>query len=173
MSERDDWVRAYARQADADFTAWELYERFPDAVSSECHRMQFLQMACEKLCKAYLLKSRSAAIDDVIKSHGFVKKHLSMILRQGLSQKKYYNAQIQRVQKQFNQFAHEIEVLSPAQDRDKRPDNCEYPWKQGSEIKSPLDWPFELSKLLTRKSGTTFLKSLRSAINHILGNSVT
>ncbi len=171
MSSEDDWANAFARQADADFRAWQLYERYPDAVSAECHRMQFLQMACEKLCKASLLKSKAIAIDTVVKSHGFVKKNLSTILRQELTYNKDHSAQEQKVQKRFNQFAQEIEVLSPSMDRDRRPDNCEYPWKSGDDIISPLDWQFELSRLLIIPSGTTFLKCLRSAIDRALAGS--
>jgi hypothetical protein len=61
VSENADWVKAYARQADKDFVAWELYEKHPEAVAAECHKLHFLQMACEKLCKAH----REAG-DDVI-----------------------------------------------------------------------------------------------------------
>ena len=34
MSEADDWSLHFARQADADLRALELYERYPDAVAA-------------------------------------------------------------------------------------------------------------------------------------------
>ena len=49
MSEPADWALGYAQQANADFRAWELYEQHPEAVAAECHKLLFLQMACEKL----------------------------------------------------------------------------------------------------------------------------
>jgi hypothetical protein len=56
MSQPVDWALAYAQQAKADFRAWELYEQHPEAVVAECHQLLFLQMACEKLCKAHLIQ---------------------------------------------------------------------------------------------------------------------
>ena len=56
MNEPTDWALGYAQQANADFRAWELYEQHPEAVAAECHKLLFLQMACEKLCKAHLIR---------------------------------------------------------------------------------------------------------------------
>ncbi len=71
MSEPADWALAYARQADADLRAWELSEQHPDAVAAECHRLLFLQMACEKLCKAYLIQG-GAVPGHLQTSHGYI-----------------------------------------------------------------------------------------------------
>ncbi|MGA6980922.1 MAG: hypothetical protein WCC95_04355 [Candidatus Sulfotelmatobacter sp.] len=46
-----DWARAYAKQALSDLDAREKLE---SAGVHKCHRLHFLQMAAEKLCKAYL-----------------------------------------------------------------------------------------------------------------------
>ncbi len=69
MSESADWARAYARQADIDFKAWELLEKHPEAVGAECHRLLFLQMACEKLCKAHLIRGGTPP-ESLQASHG-------------------------------------------------------------------------------------------------------
>ena len=53
MSEPADCALGYAQQANADFRAWEHYEQHPEAVAAEYHRLLFLQMACEKLCKEH------------------------------------------------------------------------------------------------------------------------
>lgn len=76
MSESDDWARQFARQADADLKALELYEKHPDSVAAECHKLLFLQMACEKLCKAFVIKARVHAPEDVQSTQGFIRKHL-------------------------------------------------------------------------------------------------
>ena len=112
MSIADEWVRAFARQADADFRAWELYDVYPEAVAAECHRMHFLQMACEKLCKACVLDAQIVTLDKVQTSHGFVKSQLSTILKQELSYKREKSAQIKTVMQHFKRFAQEIEVLN-------------------------------------------------------------
>ncbi len=53
MATPAEWARGYARQAQADFRAWQALE--VDEHVHPCHRMLFLQMACEKLCKARLI----------------------------------------------------------------------------------------------------------------------
>jgi len=169
MNTVDGWVRGFARQADADFRAWELYQRHSQAVAATCHQMLFLQMACEKLCKAYILKNQIQSPEDVQSSHGYVKKHLPTILKQEIAYLKSDKlAQMRHLMKQFSHLAKEIEVLNPSMDRQARPDNCEYPWDAGGEILSPLDWNFQPLQLLSIAGGPTFLKLLRLAINRIL-----
>ncbi len=51
MATAADWAIAYARQADADFNTFEAIQ---DLSIPSCHKLQFLQMACEKLVKAHL-----------------------------------------------------------------------------------------------------------------------
>jgi hypothetical protein len=168
VSEREDWVRAYARQSDADFRAWELYEQHPDAVAVTCHKLLFLQKACEKLCKAYLIKGGTAP-DDLQGSHGYIANPLPTIIRQQIITMRRNLKGMQGVLTQIRHLANEIEVLNPAIRRDgRRRDNCEYPWEFGDAVLSPLDWDFPTSRLSTAPSGRTFLKLLRAAINQIL-----
>ena len=58
MENSDAWAHSFARQAAADLRALELYELLPDSVAAECHKLLFLQMACEKLCKAFVIKAK-------------------------------------------------------------------------------------------------------------------
>ncbi len=164
----DDWARNFARQADADLRAFELYEKYPDALAAECHKLLFLQMACEKLCKAFVLNAKVHPIEDVQSSHGFVKKHLPTIVKQEMSYGRQDFERLRWAYEKIRLLAREIEVLNPSMDHDQRPENCEYPWKSGSDIQSPLDWNFEASRLLTLPAGRTFLKILRPAINRML-----
>jgi hypothetical protein len=70
MSQPAEWALAYAQQAKADFRAWELYEQHPEAVVAECHQLFFLQMACEKLCKAHLIQGGTPT-EPLRASHGY------------------------------------------------------------------------------------------------------
>lgn len=172
MSDVSDWVLGYVRQPDADFRAWELYQRHPQAVSAECHRLLFLQMACEKLCKAYVLKNAIFAPPDVQSSHAFVRKHLPLILRREIPlSNKNRAAQLNLLMKHLRHLSGEVEVLNPTVNAENRPDNCEYPWQVGDGVLSPLDWAFVPSQLLVTPSGVTFLKAVRGAIDRILRES--
>ena len=165
-----EWARAFIRQADADFTAYELYEKYPDSLAAECHKLQFLQMACEKACKAFVLISGIHAPDDVQASHGYIRKHLPTIIKQEMSFSIQNHKALMRPYQNIRLLAGEIEKLNPSVDRDQRPENCEYPWASGDDIRSPLDWQFEATKLLTVPSGRTFLKTFRLAINRLLND---
>jgi hypothetical protein len=45
MSKPADWARAYARQSDADFRSWELFEQRPETVAAACHKLLFLLLS--------------------------------------------------------------------------------------------------------------------------------
>src|SRR5436190_214926 len=137
MSEPADWVLAYARQADADFKAWELYEKHPEAVAAECHELLFLQMACEKLCKAHLI--RGGTPPEVLQgSHGYIANPLPVVIKQQILATGQNPKKMRSVLHQVRHLAEEIEVLNPAVTRNgQRPDNCEYPWEAGDQVMSP------------------------------------
>lgn len=164
MAEPDDWALAFARQARADFRAWELYERYPEAVAAECHKLLFLQMACEKLCKAYLIGA-GARPRDLQASHGYTAKHLPSVIRREILESGVSPGTMQGIQALVRQLAGEIELLNPAVRRgNARRDNCEYPWEAGDQVISPLDWTFHPLRLVAVRGGPTFIKLLKGAI---------
>ncbi|MDB5350931.1 MAG: hypothetical protein JWN86_2178 [Planctomycetota bacterium] len=168
MSEPTDWALAYARQADADFRAWELCETHPEAVAAECHKLLFLQMACEKLCKAHLIRGGTVP-QDLQSSHGYIEKPLPLVMRQQIIHLGQNPKKMQSVLTLCRHLAGEIEVLNPAMRRDgQRPDNCEYPWEAGDRVISPLTWSFQALRLCTVSAGRTFVKLLRGAIDRII-----
>src|SRR5204863_3080623 len=85
MSTPADWVEGYARQAAADFRAWDSLQedsRFP-----VCHWLMFLQMACEKLCKAHLIRTGSDP-RVVQTSHAYVTGPLPELLRSEIARQR-------------------------------------------------------------------------------------
>lgn len=168
MSEAADWALAYARQADADFRAWELYEQHPEAVAADCHKLQFLQMACEKLCKAHLIQGGTPP-EDLQASHGYIANPLPIVIKRQILSTGQNPRTMQGLLTRIRHLAGEIEVLNPALRRaGRRPDNCEYPWEAGDQVISPLDWTFPPLRLVTVPAGRTFIKLLKGAILRIL-----
>jgi hypothetical protein len=168
MATPTQWARGYARQANVDFGAWQAIEGDEDG--HPCHRMLFLQMACEKLCKARLILGGTPP-EALQKSHGYVANPLPMVIR---AQLEFMGLDL-RARAGFLSFtrhlANEIEVMNPAVDRNgQRPDNCEYPWQDDQQaLRSPLDWQFIPLQLLRGRFGTSFVKTLRLAIDRTLG----
>ena len=167
MSAAVDWARSFARQASADLSTWQKLQESESI--PECHKLQFLQMACEKLTKAHLCSAGSDP-QDLQASHAYVAKNLHLIIRQQMINSGSGLKNAQWVVQHSKHLAQEIELLAPAVRRGgQRPDNCEYPWEDaGGQLHVPLDWTFAPSGLLMAPAGRTFLKLVRAAIDELL-----
>lgn len=165
MVTRADWVKGYARQAQADSQTFNLLQSLK---VPECHKLQFLQMTCEKLVKAHLC-SRDCDPADLQSSHAVVKKHLPVVLRQQVEFINVSGSKAQEVLKRVRHLAEEIDVLAPAVKRGgQRPDNCEYPWIDGTgKLRVPIDCTFHPS-LLLEHNGRAILKLIWGAIEQLL-----
>jgi hypothetical protein len=166
MATPEEWTVGYARQAGADFATFLLLQE--NGSVPQCHKLQFLQMACEKLVKAHLVNG-GADPSQLQSSHTGVAGTLPIVIRQQLivSGVRTHNAQwnIQHARL----IAAEIELLAPAVKRGgSRPDNCEYPWEDaGGNLHVPIDWKFKPSELLLAQAARTFLKLVQAAINRL------
>src|SRR5438132_550528 len=140
MATAAEWTKAYARQADADFQTFMAIQKLsvPD-----CHKLQFLQMACEKLVKAHLCGENTEPIS-LQASHAYVAKTLPVILRQIAIVFNFKGPLAREVLKRSRHLSQEINYLAPSVKRaGKRPDNCEYPWEdENGKLHIPLDWSF-------------------------------
>jgi hypothetical protein len=120
------------------------------------------------LCKAFLIQTGTAPVHAQA-SHAYVARPLPLIIREEMQEQNLNVKKMAWLQKRIRRIADEIELLNPAVDREgRRPDNCEYPWRIGDRIFSPLDATFNPSDLLSESSGRTFLKLLRAAIDRVL-----
>lgn len=141
-----------------------------DAKVKVCHKLEFLQMACEKLVKATLCCGGEDPLGDMQSSHAYVKQQLPTILRQEAALVNLPRAKAREVQHRGRHFAEEIDVLAPAVKRGgQRPDNCEYLWEDGNgALRVPLDWPFIPAQLVILPVGRTILRLIESAINRLV-----
>lgn len=163
-----NWDKAYALQARSDLEAREhlvTSGRLP-----ECHGLHYVQMACEKLCKAYLAK-RGSTPETLRKSHAFISKVLPTIVQQTLSREAGRFSKNTWVVSAIGKLARQIELLAPSvDDAGRTPANCEYPWlSQTGEITVPARYNFGLT-LLHEKAGMMLLKVLRSTIDELLSS---
>ncbi len=166
MATPAQWTKGYGRQADADLRTFNLLRR---SEVPECHKLQFLQMACEKLVKAHLCREGKdpATLQG---SHAYVSKHLAVVLRDQADFENYKGSRARDVLHRARQLALEIELLAPAVKRGgRRPDNCEYPWEDDSgSLHLPLEHSFHSSQLMLMPAGLTILKLVRGAISRLL-----
>lgn len=168
MATGAEWAKGYARQADADLNTFAALQSMPGV--PDCHKLQFLQMACEKVTKAHLCGEGTDPAS-LQAGHAYVAKTLPVVLRQYATFIKFRGKRAQQVLKHAKHMCQEIEILAPAVRRGGgRPDNCEYPWcDTRGALHVPLDWSFVPSQLLLGRGGRTFLKLVRGAIGRSLG----
>ena len=75
------WSKAYGRQASSD---WRTYGLLVRHRADLCQQLRYLQMACEKLSKAYLVAA-GADPETMQSEHRAAGKQLPFIVRQFLS----------------------------------------------------------------------------------------
>ncbi len=78
MSDNEAWRKAYVRQAKADWQAYDVLRR--SFGLPRCQPFHFLQMSCEKLCKAFLC-GRGVDVRLLQTSHGYIAKNLPLIFQ--------------------------------------------------------------------------------------------
>jgi hypothetical protein len=166
MATSAEWATAYAQQANADFTTFWALQPLP---IPQCHKLQFLQMACEKLVKAHLCGAGTDA-GTLQQSHAYIAGTLPVVLRQQAIFVNFRGPKAKKVLKHVATFSREIELLAPAvKGGGKRPDNCEYPWEDANgRLHTPLNWTFQLSQLVLLPTGRTTLKLIGEAIKRLL-----
>jgi hypothetical protein len=162
-------VRAFAKQARADFDAWEMLKSHEGVAS--CHALMFLQMACEKLCKAHLYHENQDVEDGIYEtSHAVTSKHLNLIIERILKLKepKGKTEQHRSISRDARKLSEEICYLSPAVagDREQRPDNCEYPWRIREGVYCvPLHYVFPCEQMLKQPKYMNIIKLIKISID--------
>lgn len=157
------WAQAFATQARSDLMARDTLLR--DTHLAHCHELHFLQMACEKVCKAYLMNQPNQDPMQLQFSHGYIRKTFPIIARQFLAEN---NSRVpSHLLHAIARLAEKIELLSPAQRAGGSvPSNTEYPWKGPNSICVPCEYDFGLI-LLNERAGSTLIKCLQFAVDRI------
>jgi hypothetical protein len=170
VAKQYSWQQAFARQAQSDLAVYWTLDNLPlDRAVHKCHRLHYLQMACEKLTKAYLCSTGSRP-GDLQHSHKYIAKNMTIIARQAFfeSERKPTSARV--ALRHIKLLAREIELLAPSvDDNGRRPDNAEYPWiDQSARLIVPAEYEFPTLDLLTAAAGRTLLKLIERAIARLL-----
>lgn len=160
---------AFARQAGADLATFRYLSDSATGAVPDCHRLMFLQMACEKLCKAHNLREPSPR-PDLERSHVVIGHFLTQIARRVAHRSARSPQGASRLIAEIARLARSIEALSPSADSGvRRRDNCEYPWQLDDRtIVSPLDHPFPIVHELRKPAGLFLVRRLLPESIHAL-----
>ncbi|HWZ42888.1 MAG TPA: hypothetical protein VNW97_05400 [Candidatus Saccharimonadales bacterium] len=147
------WSEAFAAQARSDLDA---YDFLTASTLPSSHRLHYLQMWLEKLCKAYLWMPESGA-DELRTKHNVVAKVLPRLVSEHWRRIGGERRDIASIR----ELCREIDLLHPqVDDNGRRPDNVEYPWAGNSGITEvPARWKFSLASRLHSNPGRLLLKA--------------
>lgn len=147
-------ARAFIEQAKSDLAAYRLLNASP---LPTCHRLHYLQMWLEKLCKAHLWSPNGSA-DELRMTHNVVGKILPQLINQYWRRIGFTNRPDLTP---IRELCREVDLLHPQVDAGgSRPDNVEYPWlDNGGDANAPADWSFPLAARLHQPPGRLLLKA--------------
>lgn len=164
---RSEWADAFAAQSRSDF---QVYLILPAGVE-ECHKLHYLQMAGEKIAKAYQLRDTKAVLENAMTSHVAFSDFALPMLMSASERERYRgkDAWLKSTLKSVKGLAREIEKIAPSVDRQQSPANAEYPWAEGESIVTPCHYSYPVTEALRDKGGAEFLKLLQGAIDGYFG----
>ena len=153
---------AYAEQSQSDFRVYNEHLRGAE----DCHRLHYLQMACEKIAKAYRIRDLVALGSHDLYSHLAFSRFIVGFLKNPQIRLRYVgrDAQRRQIERYAHVFAAEIERLAPAVGREQTPANAEYPWASGAAVFVPCRYDYPISRRLRERSGQDFLKLIETAV---------
>ena len=141
------WSAAFAAQAASDLKAYDLLARSALPVS---HRLHYLQMWLEKLCKAHVYENNIEALKF---RHNVIATILPRLIDEHWRRIRFpppSNAG------QIRTLCLEIDLLHPRVDQP----NVEYPWPGSSgAVEIPAQWRFPLARRLYSNPGRLLLKA--------------
>jgi hypothetical protein len=144
----------YLLQSRSDWQVYQILQRQP---VKECHSLHYLQMATEKLGKAFLIAGGNAPAS-VYTSHKAFVRFLQVVAYNSDLQKqlRMTRQQLRAYIRTLLPIADEIERLAPALAHGGP--NAEYPWEApAGTIQTPATYQFTLSSQLRTPKGIKLL----------------
>ncbi len=155
------WSEAFLTQAQSD---WHVYEHLEKTPFPHCHALHYLQMATEKLAKAYLVAGRTDT--KIVRSthHGLTRFFQLVSRNKGLQEEMEMTAkQLSAYIQQLLPLAFEIENLAPAIAGNSP--NPEYPWEAPQNIfNAPATYEFAIGSALREPGGRNLIKLIRTVL---------
>lgn len=145
---------AFRLQAESDLIAYESLVPTNVPVS---HRLHYLQMWLEKLCKAYLWLPGAAALELRLR-HQVVGAVLPRLIGEKWRRLAAFGQA--PPMPAIRALCREVDLLHPqVDDGGRRPDNVEYPWDTGGVVHVPAEYKFALAGKLYKNPGPALLKA--------------
>jgi hypothetical protein len=143
----NDYQRLFLLQARSDFNLFLYLAK--DTSIPHCHALHFLQMAAEKIAKAYQAKYQTPKSTHIAFVK-FIQSLSSNKKARELLGKSNHHAGWDSFIRKCTVLARRIESLAPSIEKDGP--NPEYPWPRDAPIHAPADYQFEEWREITEMS---------------------
>lgn len=160
---RDALAAAFHAQAGSDWAVYLHLAALPE--HPRCHALHYLQMATEKLGKAYRLRDTSAATEELQSEHTGFAGFMSAYMNRRASQSAPDRDAGEALKRHAVNFAREVERLHPSVDKVRRPQNVEYPWPEAEQVGVPAQYDFPNLSFLREPRGRAFLALVQRALD--------
>jgi hypothetical protein len=150
------WAEAYLEQARSDWLMWQSIRKQD---LPPCHALHYLQMTCEKLGKAFLIRGGTITPEQARNSHVAFKRFLQVASRNPTLQRllEMTSFQLRAHIKVLLPIAEAIERITPALSQGGP--NTEYPWQSPDRrVLVPVRYAFPVFRDLIEPSGLNLLK---------------
>jgi hypothetical protein len=162
---RNAFAEAFAAQGRSD---WEVYKHLAGLSKPSfpyCHSLHYLQMATEKIAKAYRIRDTGADVDKLAKGHAGFEEFVNSFFRCKTIRDEYAgkDAALLALQKNATTLAKEIEKLAPAIDNFVSPENAEYPWERDGSVYRPCLFDYPNLFILKQPAGRAVMNLIQRA----------
>jgi hypothetical protein len=160
---REALSSAFHTQARSDWAVYLHLAALPE--HPRCHALHYLQMATEKLGKAYRLRDTSAATEDLQSEHTGFASFLRLYINQRASSLAADRETNEALRPRAVALAREVERLHPSVDKARCPQNTEYPWPEADQVGVPVHYDFPNLSFLRDPKGRAFLALVQRAFD--------
>lgn len=159
---RQAYAEAFAAQGRSDWAVYQHLSTLTYPSLPWCHALHYLQMATEKIAKAYRIRDTNANVEDVVKHHAGFEEFINSFFRSRQIKEEFEgkDAALQTLQKNAGALAREIEKLAPAIDRPASPENAEYPWERDGQVFRPCSFGYPSLAMLKQPGGRAIMNMI-------------
>lgn len=164
---RQAFADAFAAQGRSDWRVYQYLASLQAPSFPSCHALHYLQMATEKIAKAYRIRDTAADVDDLARHHTGFEEFVNAFFRSPKIRGEYAgkDAALRTLQTNAAALARQIEKLAPAKDRLASPENAEYPWERDERVCRPCEYGYPNLSLLKAHSGRATMNMIARAFS--------
>jgi hypothetical protein len=151
--DRTTWALAYMKQGGSDFAMYQRLSAMPEV--EVCHPLHYLQMAGEKIAKAYRFRDTDTPDERLTTEHVAFSQFIESYLGSPEMKQRYAgkHEKLREIVKLARKLARAIEKLTPAGEREASPANAEYPWLEDGRVITPCEFAYPRPRAAARSPG--------------------